>query len=130
MFEVFDLFEYRVWMIQLCSLLLISIAFIIMLKNEYSKLMAGTSVMICFGIYCQQSPNIRITSASTRFLILVLLLSSVIIYNYYTSGIVSVLVKNNYETNIKSKEDLTASSLSVGFSDSVIIKSLINVSLP
>lgn len=127
LFEIFKLFEYRVWIIQICLLLLTIIVCSIILKNEYSKL--TTSLMTYFEIFCQQGVNMPINSASTRCLILALLFSSLMVYNYYTSGIVSVLVKNNYETKIKNKEDLAESSLAVGFSDSTHIKDLINVSL-
>lgn len=57
----------------------------------------------------------------------ILLVSSAIIYNFYTSAVVSFLVDNKHETNIKSREDLAASDLQIGFVDSVVVREFLDV---
>lgn len=126
-FEFFKTFQPQIWTIHLLLLFLLSSALSIIFKYEYKRAMPATSVITCFGIYCQQGVHFKISSISMRCLTLFLLVSSLIIYNFYTSGIVSFLIENKYETDIKTKEDLAESSSSISFSNSIVIKSLITV---
>lgn len=66
---------------------------------------------------------------SARCLFIFLLLTSLTVYSYYTSVLVSTLVKSGSKNKINSITDLAESQLKIGFEDIPYIHSFLNVSL-
>lgn len=66
---------------------------------------------------------------SGRFVYIFLLLSSIVVYNYYTSVLVSTLVGSPLKTKIKTLEDLAESELKIGFEDVPYLRGFINVNI-
>lgn len=68
-------------------------------------------------------------STSGRCLFLVLFLTSLTVYTYYTSVFVSTLVKAGSKNKINSVTDLAESQLKVGLEDIPYMRGFLNVSL-
>lgn len=65
---------------------------------------------------------------SGRCLFIFLFLTSIMIYNYYTSVLLSSLVDSSDHNKIKTLTDLANSNLKIGFEDVAYTRSYINVS--
>lgn len=98
------------------------------LKRAPAASMQGDSTIVTvIAVYCQQGAARTPTLSSGRCLFIFLLLSSIMIYNYYTSVLVSGLVGSSSKTNIKNVYDLANSKLNVGFDNVPYIKGFLTV---
>lgn len=66
--------------------------------------------------------------SSGRCLFITLFLLSTLVYNYYTSLLVSALIQSSPENHIKSIDELADSKLEVGFDDITDTRIYLNVS--
>lgn len=64
---------------------------------------------------------------SGRFIYMILLGVSITIYNYYTSVLVSTLIKNDSGNKIDSNRALANSRLKVAFDDIAYMRTFLNV---
>lgn len=87
----------------------------------------GYTFVVTFGTICQQGNQISFRLLSGRFLVLFLLLSSILIHNFYTSILVSTLIESSFWTAIQTIQDLADSDIPVGFSNSPWSKSSLKV---
>lgn len=95
-------------------------------ENSYFDQNISTH-LLAFGILCQQGANARASLISSRTLIACMLLSSVLLYNFYTSMLVSMIVETRHETDIKTKEDLADSDIEIGFLDGIATRFFLKV---
>ncbi|ALC43861.1 Ir75a, partial [Drosophila busckii] len=85
--------------------------------------------LISFGAACIQSSSLTPHSAGGRLAYFALFLISFIMYNYYTSVVVSSLLSSPVKSNIKTVQQLAESSLTVGLEPLSFTKSYLNYSL-
>lgn len=78
-----------------------------------------SAIVTVFAVYCQQGYSRMPTLFSGRCLFIFLFLSSIMVYNYYTSVLVSTLVESSSQTNIRNVYDLADSNLKIGFDASL-----------
>ncbi|ALC43864.1 Ir75c, partial [Drosophila busckii] len=76
-----------------------------------------TSCLITFGAACIQGSYLIPHSSGGRLAFIALMLTSFLMYNYYTSIVVSTLLGSPVRSNIKTMQQLADSSLDVGFED-------------
>ncbi|XP_034483168.1 ionotropic receptor 75a [Drosophila innubila] len=76
-----------------------------------------TSCLISIGAACIQGSNLIPNSTGGRLAFISLMLTSFLMYNYYTSIVVSTLLGSPVRSNIKTVQQLADSSLDVGFHD-------------
>ncbi|XP_060651499.1 ionotropic receptor 75a [Drosophila nasuta] len=74
-----------------------------------------TSCLISFGAACIQGSHLIPHSTGGRLAFIALMLTSFLMYNYYTSIVVSTLLGSPVRSNIKTIQQLADSSLDVGF---------------
>ncbi|EDW79105.2 uncharacterized protein Dwil_GK10445 [Drosophila willistoni] len=94
---------------------------------EYAPSLLNT-FLVSFGAACIQSSALIPQSTGGRLVYLVLFLISFIMYNYYTSVVVSSLLSSPIKSKIKTLEDLAESSLQVGLEPLSFTKSYLNYS--
>lgn len=124
---MFKPFDCTVWYI--ISLLILLFTFVLKLsfRRESNAVKDVSTLLISVGAFCQQSIHIKASTVSSRSLILCLIISSFLLYNFYTSQLVSMLVESKHETDIKTIVDLAESDVSIGFLESVPIRFLLSV---
>lgn len=83
--------------------------------------------LISFGAACIQSSSLIPRSTGGRLAYFSLFLISFIMYNYYTSVVVSSLLNSPVKSNIKTVQQLAESSLTVGLEPLSFTKSYLNV---
>ncbi|ALC43863.1 Ir75a, partial [Drosophila busckii] len=76
-----------------------------------------TSCLISFGAACIQGSHLVPNSTGGRLGFVAVMLISFLMYNYYTSIVVSSLLNSPVRSNIKSIQQLADSSLDVGLED-------------
>lgn len=115
-------FSSHIWISIIISIGIVafSLKMILKLKNENKEEISP--FLITFGIYCQQGFHGCVSAISIRCLIIFLYLSGMMVYNFYTSVLVSTLVESKYETNILSVLDLVKSDLSILLSNTNVIR--------
>lgn len=86
-----------------------------MTSIENEKLEAITSIITTLGIYCQQSTQFKMKMNSTRCLLILLLVSSLLIHSFYTSTVVSSTINSQHDSSLQTKEDLANSDIAIGF---------------
>jgi len=87
-----------------------------------------TTCLISFGAACSQSSALIPRSTGGRLTYFALFLISFIMYNYYTSVVVSSLLNSPVKSQIKTMQQLAESSLEVGLEPLSFTKSYLNVS--
>ncbi|KAM8708521.1 hypothetical protein ACLKA7_015490 [Drosophila subpalustris] len=87
-----------------------------------------TTCLISFGAACSQSSALIPRSTGGRLTYFVLFLISFIMYNYYTSVVVSSLLSSPVKSQIKTMQQLAESSLEVGLEPITFTKSYLNYS--
>lgn len=85
------------------------------------------TLLISFGAACIQSSSLIPRSTGGRFAYFALFLISFIMYNYYTSVVVSSLLNSPVKSRIKTMQQLAESSLDVGLEPLTFTKSYLNV---
>lgn len=71
------------------------------------------TMLISFGVYCQQGYQGRTNSVSARCLIFCSYISGILAFNFYTSVLVSTIVDSKYESNMKTAADFGESNYSL-----------------
>ncbi|KAH8379407.1 hypothetical protein KR009_004699 [Drosophila setifemur] len=74
-----------------------------------------SSCLISFGAACIQGSYLMPKSAGGRLAFIAVMLTSFLMYNYYTSIVVSMLLGSPVRSNIRTIQQLADSSLDVGF---------------
>ncbi|TDG45606.1 hypothetical protein AWZ03_007976 [Drosophila navojoa] len=74
-----------------------------------------SSLLISFGAACIQGSHLIPSSTGGRLAFIALMMTSFLMYNYYTSIVVSTLLGSPVRSNIKTMQQLADSSLDVGF---------------
>ncbi|XP_016982055.1 ionotropic receptor 75a [Drosophila rhopaloa] len=74
-----------------------------------------SSCLISFGAACIQGSYLMPKSAGGRLAFIAVMLTSFLMYNYYTSIVVSTLLGSPVRSNIRTIQQLADSSLDVGF---------------
>lgn len=87
-----------------------------------------TSCLISFGAACIQGSHLIPRSTGGRLAFIALMLTCFLMYNYYTSIVVSTLLGSPVRSNIKTIQQLADSSLDVGFEPIPFTKVYLNVS--
>nr|NP_649012.2 ionotropic receptor 75a [Drosophila melanogaster]Q9VVL1.2 RecName: Full=Ionotropic receptor 75a [Drosophila melanogaster]AAF49300.2 ionotropic receptor 75a [Drosophila melanogaster]APD16193.1 ionotropic receptor 75a [Drosophila melanogaster] len=87
-----------------------------------------STFLISFGAACIQSSSLIPRSAGGRLIYFALFLISFIMYNYYTSVVVSSLLSSPVKSKIKTMRQLAESSLTVGLEPLPFTKSYLNYS--
>lgn len=115
-------FTSTIWLFLILTLFLVSVAmhFIIKCENRLKVKMRkrrqmSSAVVMTFGTMCQQGTEVTSHLVSGRCLTVFLLLTSLVIYNFYTSVLVSTLVGTSFQTSIHSLIDLANSKFEIGF---------------
>lgn len=72
------------------------------------------SVLTSMGAFCQQGASVMPSTANGRYLLLVLYMTSILIYTYYTTEVLSALIGSPVTTNIRTLAQLAMSGLTVG----------------
>lgn len=88
-----------------------------------------TSCLISFGAACIQGSHLIPRSTGGRLAFIALMLTCFLMYNYYTSIVVSTLLGSPVRSNIKNIQQLADSPLDVGFEPIPFTKVYLNVSL-
>lgn len=126
--EIFKPFMNSVWISLGIIIILFSMVLHLSLTRERGAPKSIPIVLLlCFGIFCQQGITYRIRKNSTRWSIIFLFFASYIIYNFYTSTLVSTLVETKPISSIENKEELADSNIPIGFCKSELIKNFIKV---
>lgn len=94
---------------------------------ESIALQGDSTIVTTIAVYCQQGAARLPTLTSGRCLFIFLCLSSFMMYNYYTSVLVSGLVGSSARTNIKTANDLADSKLKIGFDNVPYIRGFLTV---
>lgn len=97
-------------------------------SSESMALEGDSTFVAAFGVYCQQGAARLPTLTSGRSLLIFICLSSIMIENYYTSVLVSILVSSSSQTSIKTITDLTNSKYKIGFDRVAYLRGFLNVS--
>ena len=87
-----------------------------------------TTCLISFGSACYQGSFIIPSSMGGRIVFITLSLMTFIIYNYYTSIVVAILLGSPVKSNIKTLGQLAASNLEVGMEALPYTTTYLNVS--
>lgn len=87
-----------------------------------------TSCLISFGAACIQGSHLIPRSTGGRLAFIALMLTCFLMYNYYTSIVVSTLLGSPVRSNIKTIQQLADSPLDVGFEPIPFTKVYLNVS--
>lgn len=125
--DILKPFEISVWIAII--LLLCIIASILKLFSKQSRVdfKHMPTFILTFGVYCQQGVQNSISTNSARCLLIFLSASSILLYNFYTSVLVSTIIETRRESKITSKEDLARSNIPVAFQNAGQIKNFIRV---
>lgn len=88
-----------------------------------------SSCLISFGAACIQGSYLMPKSAGGRLAFIAVMLTSFLMYNYYTSIVVAMLLGSPVRSNIRTIQQLADSSLDVGFDTVPFTKTYLVVSL-
>ncbi|XP_044766886.1 ionotropic receptor 75a-like [Coccinella septempunctata] len=113
-------FTTRVWLSTVVVLILLSILLKItnwvetmLMRCSNGSYSFVTAMLITISVICQQGSFIIPTRCTSRFLFFIILTLSFLLYNYYTSSIVSALL-NAKPRELTSYKDLIKSGLELG----------------
>lgn len=129
-FEIFKPFVTSIWAL-IASLILIFFALLnFASKWENNDFKALSLFLLSFGAFCQQSAsNRKISLISTQYLIFFIFFTGTLLYNFYTSILVSHLVNIKHELSVNSLDDLIESDARVGFMNSNVVRNYLNVNI-
>ena len=85
-------------------------------------------IISTIGAICQQGSSAVPFQYSGRIVFIVFFLSSVLLYNFYTSEIVSSLIGSPVKSNIKTLKQLTDSKMGIGIDNAAYTLTYLNVS--
>ncbi|XP_034101886.2 ionotropic receptor 75a [Drosophila albomicans] len=132
-------FSAIVWYLFGALLLLIALLLYLVFYVEYKRMPRRrhlnympsllTTILISLGAACSQSSALIPRSTGGRLAYFALFLISFIMYNYYTSVVVSSLLNSPVKSDIKTMQQLAESSLEVGLEPLSFTKSYLNYSL-
>lgn len=122
-------FDSIIWVLLILTMVLVSVVMHLILKweNQTPKKPESSTFVMTFGALCQQGVEVTSRRLSGRLLIIFLFSTSIIIYNYYTSMLVSSLVGSSLQTNIHDTISLADSSLEIGFENKTYFKGFLRV---
>ncbi|KAM7354771.1 ionotropic receptor 75a-like [Cochliomyia hominivorax] len=132
----FEPFSARVWILFGVVLILAAVLLWLTFFVEFHqmKAMLGfvpsilTTCLIAFGSACYQGSFLIPSSTGGRTVFITLSLLTFIMYNYYTSIVVSILLGSPVESNIKTMGQLADSNLEVGIVPLPYTKTFLNIS--
>lgn len=127
--DIFKPFTQNVWIAISVSVILLSVLLKFLMNYERGEADQVSSFILSLGAFCQQSFQRSISMPSSRCFVLFLFISSAMVYRFYTSKLVSIIVDPRYESKIQNKEDLANSDMSIGFLNTSSITSFIDVSV-
>lgn len=114
-------FDKKVWIYTMFSIILISILlkvifyYEIPINHNNDFYPSWLTVLIgSLGAICQQGYNLKSKLYSGKFIIIILLFFTFILYNFYTSNVVSTLISSPIKTKIKTLRQLADSNLKIG----------------
>lgn len=85
-------------------------------------------ITVTFGAICQQGYNIPLNLPSGRFIIIVMLWVSIIVYHFYTSVLVSTLIGTVEESPIRNLKLLGESDVPVALDNNSFVRNFVEVS--
>lgn len=129
-FGIFKPFARTVWVAIIVLILSFSCILRLILAWHRHELRSASAFVLTFGAVCQQGFHSRAFSNSIRCLVIFLFVSGLLLYNFYTSVLVSTIVETRSKTPIKSREDLAESNVPVGFQNSGLVRNYMNVFIP
>lgn len=126
-FRILKPFKYSVWTV--CGVLLVSISLLLgfVLQWEAKNARTVSAFILSLGAFCQQGTDMIFTLSSTRIVSISLSLSSLLIYNFYTSVLVSITVGTGFEADITNQAQLVGSDIPIGFLNSSIVRNILRV---
>lgn len=125
---MFKPFPVSVWMLIVISIFIVSILLKLIFEWGNMQINEISTFILSTGVFCQQGINENIAlMSSTKILLTVFFVTSILINNFYTSLVVSFLVHTNYNTNSTSLADLTNGNLPIGFYNTTATKNVLKV---
>lgn len=122
-------FHTYIWIGLASVVILMSVLMRIILNYQSMKSSNTSTFITTFGAFCLQGAHFSPLLSSGRLLFISLFFLSILIYNYYTSLLVSTLVQTTSRNKIKTLTDLADSNLDLVFEDLVYMRSFFRVSL-
>ncbi|XP_025424044.1 glutamate receptor ionotropic, delta-2-like [Sipha flava] len=123
-------FEMNVWFAIIGLMLLSTLVYYTIIYFESNEVFILKTLSDIFllkiGTLCQQGTVMELTKLSNRFIVLLMFLFSLIVYQFYSSSIVSGLLRPTI-INIDSLRELDESGLDVGIEDYNIVTKLANM---
>ncbi|XP_068141503.1 ionotropic receptor 75a-like [Drosophila tropicalis] len=122
--EFLDPFCWSVWLVFVGVLLLAGVILWLTFRLEQREWKPSllTSCLLSFGAACIQGAWLTPNSTGGRMAFYALMLTSFLMYNYYTSVVVSTLLGQPAKSNIKTVQQLADSNLDVGLEPAPYIK--------
>lgn len=129
-------FKFSVWLVFVALLILAGVLLWLTFRLEHRWMQHCmryipsllTSCLISFGAACIQGSHLIPNSTGGRLAFIALMMTSFLMYNYYTSIVVSTLLGSPVRSNIKTMQQLADSSLDVGFETIPFTRTYLNVS--
>lgn len=115
--DIFTPFVNYAWIIIILSMILFGCILKLFSNWEQTNLEFTSAIILSFGIYCQQSVHYKFSMISSGCLMFFIFLSTFLVYNFYTSTLLSATVNMKNEQKIRNLEELGNSDLDVGFYD-------------
>lgn len=134
-FDIFKPFAPLVWLYIAVLLLAVGTLLRFVCRWEgrgtiYSQSFAQLElILLTFGAFCQQGNMIHVRFPSSRILVFFLFWTSILIYNFYTSTLVSTLIGITPESDVRDLEKLGDSNIPVGLGVSANLGTFIEVLL-
>lgn len=126
MFKPFDIF---IWISILLIIIITTLTLKLILKLEKHDTSIVHTFILSVGAFCQQGVHHRMSLCSIRLYVFSLLIAGLLIYNFYTSVLVSTIIDVRFDSNINSKDDLVRNNIPMAFQNSTIMRSFLNVSI-
>lgn len=133
--EIFKPFAPHVWLYIAILLLAVGTLLRFVCRWEgsatiHSQSFAQLEMILTFGAFCQQGNMIPVRFPSSRILVFFLFWTSILIYNFYTSTLVSTLIGITPESDVKDLDKLGDSNIPVGLGVSANLRTFIEVPTP
>lgn len=116
-----------VWTSIIILIVLISLSLRLISSCRSNEFHHVSAVFISFGAFCLQGTNEHISRPSSRCVIIFLLIASLLIHNFYTSVLVSILVEVDYKTNVTNLNELADSDIEIGILNTTVVKNLMKM---
>lgn len=124
--DIFKPFEPSVWIILFVTIITFMCMLKILFSFERNELKSSVAIL-SLGAFCQQSIQNKISLNSTHLSIIFLFITSALVYNFYTSLLISTLLDTKRDTNQREITELTQSNISIGFLNSTVLLNLLKV---